>query len=306
MCQLGYLLTGVLGLIGVCASGAWLAHIIVYMLPPIPIHPLLNDVFIRLDGVFPLFGVAAFAAFCAYLMGAVLGACLPPKTLLLFAKLGTGRMHDSLHSCALHGAARICVLAPTVVAVKGNFLLGLNLLIVSLYPIRVGATLMSSFLVNTALVLAMASAVIQFSASAFAAYAANTQIFDIFGSQARVWRMLHSPHVQIHMRVMVAQTASKNMSLHSMAVNMSLHNLLRPFSGLWYCVTLPAHVGCPTTQKMHKLSMQVMYLRGLRYIYQLNIFLYMMLGIMGISILAMLVRGPGKWKRPQRLDAYKF
>lgn len=51
---------------------------------------------------------------------------------------------------------------------------------------------------------------------------------------------------------------------------------------------------------------QVMYLRGLRYIYQLNIFLYMMLGIMGLSILAMLVRGPGKWKRPQRLDAYKF
>jgi LMBR1 domain-containing protein 1 len=69
MYQLGYIATGLLGVIGVCVSGCWLAHIIMYMLPPVPIHPLLNDVFIKLDGVFPLFGVAAFAAFCAYLMG---------------------------------------------------------------------------------------------------------------------------------------------------------------------------------------------------------------------------------------------
>jgi LMBR1 domain-containing protein 1 len=70
-----------------------------------------------------------------------------------------------------------------VVAIKGNFLLGLNFLVVSLYPIRVGATLMSSFLVNTALILAMSSAVIQFCASAFASYANSTQIFDVFGNQ---------------------------------------------------------------------------------------------------------------------------
>lgn len=77
---------------------------------------------------------------------------------------------------------------PAVVAIKGNFLLGLNFLVVSLYPIRVGATFMSSFLVNTALILAMASAVIQFSAQAFAAYASSTQIFDVFGSQVRLYQ----------------------------------------------------------------------------------------------------------------------
>lgn len=188
MYQLGYIGTGMLGVIGICVSGCWLAHIIIYMLPPVPIHPLLNDVFIKLDGVFPLFGVAAFAAFCAYLM---------------------------------------------VVAIKGNFLLGLNFLIVSLYPIRVGATLMSSFLVNTALILAMSCAVIQFCASAFSSYASSSMIFGIFGSQ-------------------------------------------------------------------------VMFLRGLRYIYQFNIFLYMMMGIMGISILIMVIKGPGKWKRAKREDAYTF
>lgn len=68
MYQLGYIATGMLGVIGVGVSGCWLAHIIVYMLPPVPIHPLLNDVFIKLDNVFPLFGVGAFAAFCGYLM----------------------------------------------------------------------------------------------------------------------------------------------------------------------------------------------------------------------------------------------
>ncbi|WIA33236.1 hypothetical protein OEZ86_006379 [Tetradesmus obliquus] len=188
MYQLGYIGTGLMGLIGLCVSGCWLAHIIVYMLPPIPIHPLLNEVFIKLDGVFPLFGVAAFAAFCGYLL---------------------------------------------IVAIKGNFLLGLNFLVISLYPIRVGATLMSSFLVNTALILAMSSAVIQFCASAFASYANSTQIFDVFGNQ-------------------------------------------------------------------------VMYLKGLRYIYQFNIFLYMFMGIMGISIIVMVIKGPGKWKRAQREDAYKF
>lgn len=52
--------------------------------------------------------------------------------------------------------------------------------------------------------------------------------------------------------------------------------------------------------------LQVMYLRGLRYIYQFNIFLYMMMGIMGLSLLIMVIKGPGKWKRAKREDAYKF
>ena len=44
---------------------------------------------------------------------------------------------------------------------------------------------MSSFLVNTALILAMSCAVIQFCASAFSAYANSSMIFGIFGSQVR-------------------------------------------------------------------------------------------------------------------------
>lgn len=55
-----------------------------------------------------------------------------------------------------------------------------------------GATLMSAFLVNTAIILTMAPAIIQFCASAFAVYGNRTDIFDIFGNQVgaaadRVW-----------------------------------------------------------------------------------------------------------------------
>lgn len=40
--QLGYYSLGLFGVIGFCVSGLWLVHIIVYLLPPVPIHPLLN------------------------------------------------------------------------------------------------------------------------------------------------------------------------------------------------------------------------------------------------------------------------
>lgn len=49
-----------------------------------------------------------------------------------------------------------------------------------------------------------------------------------------------------------------------------------------------------------------MFLKGLRYIYQFNIFLYMMMGIMGISILIMVIKGPRRWKQAKREDAYTY
>jgi hypothetical protein len=172
-------------------------------------------VFLKLDRVFPLFGVAAFAAFCLYLMGAAPGvvchAWLASWLRSWRAGWASGApaplAQSSRHSQSLHPPASddgrqpsktasnqhptppplpspslSPPLAPPVVAVKGNFLLGLNFLVVRLYPMRPGATVMSSFLVNVALVLAMSGAVTQFCASAFASYASNTIIFEIFGN----------------------------------------------------------------------------------------------------------------------------
>ena len=68
---------------------------------------------------------------------------------------------------------------------KGNFLMGLNFVFVKLYPMRPGATLVSSLLVNTGIVLIMVPAILQVCAQAFGQYASNSDIFDIFGVQVR-------------------------------------------------------------------------------------------------------------------------
>lgn len=67
--QLRYLLALLGGLLGLCLSLMWIAHIVVYMLPPVPVHPLLNEMFVKMDAAFPLFGVAFFSLFTFYLLG---------------------------------------------------------------------------------------------------------------------------------------------------------------------------------------------------------------------------------------------
>lgn len=184
---LGYYVMGFMGVVGILVSLAWIVHICLYMLPPVPVHPLLNDLFVTLDGAFALLGVAFFGAFCLYLM---------------------------------------------VIAIKGNFLLGLNFLVVKLYPMRPGATMMNSFLVNTAIILTMAPAIIQFCAQAFAVYGDSTDIFDIFGNQ-------------------------------------------------------------------------VLYLMGLSYLYNFNIFLYMFLAVMVISSCIMCFKGSKQFERKRKGSEYE-
>ena len=69
------------------------------------------------------------------------------------------------------------------ITVKGCAKFGLNLLVISVHPMRVGGTLMSSFLFNVALILLSTQAVIQFCAQAFAVYAESTEVQDIFGNE---------------------------------------------------------------------------------------------------------------------------
>ena len=79
--------------------------------------------------------------------------------------------------------------------IKGCTRVGLRLLVFTVHPMQPGATLMSSFLFNVALVLLATNAAIQFCAQAFALYANETAIHDIWGNQARCvlqqkeWRM---------------------------------------------------------------------------------------------------------------------
>ena len=48
----------------------------------------------------------------------------------------------------------------------------------------------------------------------------------------------------------------------------------------------------------HSLArVQILHLMGIRYLYQLNVFLYCMFFFIGVTILLLLIRGPAKWKR---------
>jgi len=69
------------------------------------------------------------------------------------------------------------------VTVKGCTKVGMNLLLFTVHPMKPGATLMSSFLFNTALVLLATNAVIQFCQQAFALYASSSAISEIWGNQ---------------------------------------------------------------------------------------------------------------------------
>lgn len=57
------------------------------------------------------------------------------------------------------------------------------MVIFTVHPMKVGATLMSSFLFNVALVLLATQAAIQFCAQAFELYANNAAIQKIWGGQ---------------------------------------------------------------------------------------------------------------------------
>lgn len=51
---------------------------------------------------------------------------------------------------------------------------------------------------------------------------------------------------------------------------------------------------------------QVMYLIGIRYIYNFNIFLYAMLSVMALSAVFLAFRGKKVWKRRDPMEAYKM
>ena len=132
-----------------------------------PISPFLNAFFVTLDNVFPLFGTVAFAVFCFYLIGALSHTCTSVRRELAGAQV-------------VESVPRRCFAGVTI---KGCTTVGLSLLVVTVHPMKPGATLMSSLLFNTALVLLATNAAIQFCAQAFALYSNQTAIQAIWGDQ---------------------------------------------------------------------------------------------------------------------------
>ncbi|EIE26974.1 hypothetical protein COCSUDRAFT_12091 [Coccomyxa subellipsoidea C-169] len=117
------------------------------------------------------------------------------------------------------------------ITIKGCTKVGLLLLVFTVRPMRAGATLMNDMLFNVALVLLATNAAIQFCAQAFALYANQMAIHEIWGDQ-------------------------------------------------------------------------ILHLMGIKYLYQLNVFVYCMFFFIAATILVLMIRGPAKWKRVSQEERY--
>eukprot|EP00698_Gefionella_okellyi_P000768 TRINITY_DN1068_c1_g2_i1.p1 TRINITY_DN1068_c1_g2~~TRINITY_DN1068_c1_g2_i1.p1 ORF type:complete len:515 (+),score=104.60 TRINITY_DN1068_c1_g2_i1:64-1545(+) len=62
----------ILGILGIFVSIAWFLQIVLYILVQPPVTGLLNDAFIAMDNVFPLFGTLFFCLFVFYLLWCVI------------------------------------------------------------------------------------------------------------------------------------------------------------------------------------------------------------------------------------------
>ena len=56
------------GIVFALVALSWVVHVVVYLIVDPPLHPLLNTMFRELDDAFALFGVAAFALWCFFLI----------------------------------------------------------------------------------------------------------------------------------------------------------------------------------------------------------------------------------------------
>lgn len=93
-----------------------------------------------------------------------------------------------IDSCfPLFGVLAVAIFSLYLLAagIMGCFKMGLRFLFFTLYPMKYGATYMSSFLFNIALVLLCSVPVVQFSVNAFADYARYTNIIQTFGVQIK-------------------------------------------------------------------------------------------------------------------------
>ena len=128
------------------------------------------------------------------------------------------------------------------------------------HPMRPGATVMSSFLFNIALILLATTAVIQFCAEAFAEYADGTDILKIFGNQVGAGGAARS----VPRRALPA----------SLPDGAELETAL---CRLAPSALLTRRCACRRPPR------QLTYIRGIKYIYTENIFIYCWLGFIGES-----------------------
>ncbi|KAI5663480.1 hypothetical protein M9H77_22803 [Catharanthus roseus] len=115
MTVLGYLAKLVLGVLGLIVSVAWIAHIVIYLLIDPPLSAFLNEVFIKLDDIWGLFGTAAFAFFCFYLLLAVIAGAMMLGLRLVFITIHPMKWGATLMNSFLFNVGLILLCSISVI-----------------------------------------------------------------------------------------------------------------------------------------------------------------------------------------------
>ncbi|KAI4331576.1 hypothetical protein MLD38_029753 [Melastoma candidum] len=112
---LGYMAKLILGVVGLIVSVAWVAHIVIYLLINPPLSPFLNEVFIKLDGVWGLLGTVAFAFFCFYLLIAVIAGAMMLGLRLVFITIHPMKWGATLMNSFLFNVGLILLCSISVI-----------------------------------------------------------------------------------------------------------------------------------------------------------------------------------------------
>ena len=104
-----------LGICSVIISTVWIIHIIVFIVPPQPLHPFLNSYFAWFDKWFSLFGVLSVALFTIYLLFAAVTGCFKFGLRVAFIQLHPMILGKTYMSSFLFNVGLVCMCALPVV-----------------------------------------------------------------------------------------------------------------------------------------------------------------------------------------------
>lgn len=105
-------------LLGVLASLLtifWLLHILLYIIPPTPVVPFLNNYFVFFDSFFPLFGVLSVALFSVYLLVCAVKGCFKFGLRFLFFQVHPMKPGNTYMSSFMFNIALVLLCALPVV-----------------------------------------------------------------------------------------------------------------------------------------------------------------------------------------------
>ncbi|KAF3787972.1 LIMR family protein [Nymphaea thermarum] len=112
---IGYLAKLVLGILGLVVSVLWVVHIVIYLLIDPPLSSFLNEVFVKLDNIWGLFGTVAFAFFCFYLLVAVIAGAMMLGLRLVFITIHPMKWGATLMNSFLFNVGLILLCSISVI-----------------------------------------------------------------------------------------------------------------------------------------------------------------------------------------------